>query len=708
MIIITMNEKIKERALSILKKMSLDEKIGQLNQIRFQTDENFDVLKQKIEKGEVGSIILASNEFAGNSEERLEKIGLIDELQQTAVEKSPSKIPLIFGRDIIHGHKVVLPLPLAMSASFNFELIKEAYTDIAEEAYSDGVNWTFTPMLDLSRDPRWGRIVEGPGEDPYVGSQLAKAVIEGFQGTKAPYKMAACAKHFIGYGAPDGGRDYHKAEISNYSLHNYYLRAFKAAVDSGVMTVMNSFNEISGQPTASSKYLLTDVLRGELGFEGFVISDWGTVIQLVRQGVADDSKEATCLAINAGLDMDMCDECYINNLKELVLEGKVSEETIDTSVFRILYVKLMIGLFEKPCSPHLKYDIQKHLNIARELAGESMVLLKNKDDILPLDTTESIGLAGPFLNDKRSIIGTWSLDFDLSYSVTIAEGIQKVAQNAFEIDDNSAELFDKCETVILVLGESEHLTGEGAALTNIFLPEEQKALIRKMKEAGKKIVAVITAGRPYALADIEEDCDAILYAWHCGSQTGNAAADIIFGRISPSGRLPVTFPRSGGQIPLYYNCPPAGRDWDGYYDKVHNYRDNQGSPLYPFGYGLSYTSFEYSDIRIEQSSYTLSELQNGVRLCVSVKNTGKYDSKEVVQLYIRDVKASMTRPKRELKAAQKVFIKRGSEVNVEFILNADDFGFYNSQGKFVIESGDFIIYIGENCFTERKVTITIK
>ena len=712
------NESIEKRAREILSTLTLKEKIGQLTQVHFSIEET-DKLKQEIADGKVGSVILSDTAFAGSEGKMLGGGTYVDEMQKTAVEKSKSKIPVIFGRDVIHGHKVVLPIPLAMSASFNFELVKEAYADMAEEALKDGVSWTFTPMLDMARDPRWGRMIEGPGEDPYVGEQMAKAMIEGIQGEELPLKMAACAKHYIGYGASEGGRDYHKTEISDYSLRNYYLKAFKSAVDSGVATVMSSFNEISGEPTSSSKYLLTDVLRDELGFDGFVVSDWGAIIQLVRQGVAEDAKDAARLSINAGLDMDMVDNCYSDYLEELLNEGKVSMETIDESVLRVLRIKLRLNLFEKPFRENKEYDTKAHLARARELARECSVLLKNSNNILPLGKNEAIAMTGPMLNEKRAILGAWTLDGDTDLSVSIADGLKNASDNVFEVDMFNVTGIQQnklrnCDKVILALGESHLLSGEAHSMADIELSEEQKALIHKMKKLGKKIIAVISSGRPLALESVENDLDAILYIWHTGSETGNAAADVLFGDYSPSGRLTVSFPRTGGQIPIYYNCPPSGRDCDGYYGieddglLCFNYEDCQGTPLYPFGYGLTYTKFDYSEISAKTDKISMDKLKNGVEFSVTVKNTGNYAAKEVVQCYIRDCKSSMTRPIKELKGAKKVFLDKGESKEICFTLTDKDLGFYGRNGKFTVESGEFIIYIGENAHTDRSIKLTVE
>lgn len=714
-----MNEIIENQAKEILGRMTTGQKIGQLTQMcwsgALSSEERNSKLLQLIREDKIGSVILAVNAYAGSDEKTFSDREFIDEMQRVATEESETKIPLLIGRDVIHGHHIVYPIPLALGASFNFDLIKNAYEDIAEEALYYGINWTYTPMLDISRDPRWGRIIESPGEDPYIGEQMARAVVLGIQGEKLPVKMAACAKHFIGYGASEGGRDYNQTDISDYTMRNYYLKAFKGAVDANVMTFMSSFNEVSGQPTTSSKYLLTDVLKGELGFNGFVISDWGAVAQLINQGVAEDKREAAKLAINAGLDVEMSDSCYSNNLEDLLSSGEVTMETLDEAVLRVLRVKVAMDLFNKPYTEKLIPSIDEHMKRARELARECIVLLKNKDKILPIDKDETFAVAGPMLHDTRAILGSWTLDGDESLSVTVFDGLKSVNKNLFELDcfgspTNRRPEFAKCEKVVLVLGESHEVTGEARSLSDISLSEEQKALIKRMKKLGKKVIAVICAGRPLALEDIEEYLDAIVYAWHSGTQTGNAVADIIFGDYSPSGRLPVTFPRVTGQVPIYYNFPPSGRNVNGYYEKnriMANYEDLKDSPLYPFGYGLSFTNFEYSNIMTDKCVYTTYEAKEGIQFAVKVKNTGNYNAKEVIQCYIRDKKSTMTRPIKELKATKKIYLKSGEEKTVTFELRTSDFSYYNANGKFVMENGEFDIFIGENSLTERKTTIRI-
>ncbi len=647
-------------------------------------------------------------------------MALYQELQRIAVEESPHHIPLIYGLDVIHGHHTVYPVPLASAASFNEKLIEKCYRNIAKEAAAEGIHWTFSPMLDMGRDPRWGRIVEGPGEDPVVGASLARACVKGFQGENLSAKdsLVACAKHYIGYGASEGGRDYHRTEITDYSLYNYYLPAFRAAVEAGVGTVMSSFNDISGQPVTSSKKYLTDILRGQLGFEGFVISDWAAIEQLQMQGVSQERADCARKAIQAGLDMDMCDLCYSDHLEQLVQEGSVSEELIDLSVRRILRIKFEKGLFEHPYCEYRSIDRTEHLLDARKLAAESMVLLKN-DGVLPLKKDCKVALIGPYVQERRSLLGAWTLDYILEETPTLLEamsakvGEQNVLRSWDEtgLMDNSihAPLFS--DVVVLALGESWQRTGEAHSVSDITLSSEQLELIKRVKSTGKKVVGVFFCGRPLALEGVAEYLDAVLYAWHCGTETANAVCDILFGDVIPSGKTAVTFPRRTGHIPMYYNVTSSGRRTNGYYGEqdILSYEDSVAGPYYPFGYGLSYTTFVYCTPAAERASVTLDELKRGkrARFSVEVTNTGEYDGKETVQLYIRDVTASMMRPMRELKKFKKVLIKQGETAQVVFELGYEDFGFYTSWGNYTVESGKFFIYIGENCLTENKIDFQI-
>ncbi len=630
------------------------------------------------------------------------------------------KIPMIYGRDVIHGHRTVYPLPLASAAAFNDELVKKCYHNIAEEAVNDGIRWTFTPMLDMCHDPRWGRMVEGPGEDPYVGARLASAIVNGFQGDDLTAKdsIVACAKHYLGYGASEGGRDYFRTEISDTTLYNTIVPAFKSAVEAGVGTVMSSFNDINGIPVTGSKKYLTDILRDKLGFDGFVVSDWGAVTQLVRQGFAVDKADASKIAIEAGLDLDMCDKCYIENLEHLVNEGKVKEETVDLAVMRILCVKLKMGLFDRPFGEKVEYSKEQHLSDARELAAESMLLLKN-NGVLPLKTDAKIGLAGPFIYERRSLLGTWTLDGSESETPNFFEALKSktsdgniLCQNTSGIFDDSSTVAYKSDVVVLALGESYLTTGEAYSVSDISLSKSQIELVDKIHSMGKKAVGVFFCARPIALEGVEDKLDAILYAWHSGSETANAACDILFGDTVPSGKTPVTFPRRTGHIPMYYNVTASGRYVDGYYgvNPHNNYTDSIATPMYPFGYGLSYTEFDYSNLNADKSELSLDEIKNGksFKISVDVTNKGDFDGKETIQLYIRDKVASIMRPLRELKNYKKLLIKKSETINISFELGYNSLGFYNELGEYVVESGDFDIFVGENCLTKNQITINVK
>ena len=715
-----MYKKFATKARELINKMTLSEKIGQLNQITITPYTNdMEKLYEMIRNGEVGSIILASSATAGNDPQGHVNVDLYNNLQKIAVEESRMGIPMIYGRDVIHGHRTVYPLPLASVASFNDELIEKCYRNIAEEAAADGIRWTFSPMLDLCHDPRWGRIVEGPGEDPYVGAQMAKACIRGFQGDDLTDKksIVACAKHYLGYGFSEGGKDYFRTEISDSTLQNYVLPAFRAAVDSGVATVMSSFNDINGTPVSGSKKYLDDILRGQLGFEGFVVSDWGAVEQQIPMGFAENRRDAAKNSINAGLDLDMCTKCYMENLENLVEDGEVSIETVDNAVERILSVKLAMGLFERPFGEKFDYDKEKHLKDARELSVESMVLLKN-NGVLPLKKDSKIALFGPFVNERRSLLGTWSIDGDENATPTIYEAMNNVIKGGKLTANDTLGLFDNTEylsvdtdVIVLALGESHWTTGEHHSVSDISLYNSQIELIRKMKSTGKKVVGVFFCGRPMALEGVVENLDSVLYAWHSGSETANAVCDILFGDSVPSGKTPVTFPRKATHIPLYYNITASSHPVNGYYGDhpQDNYTDSIATPLYPFGFGLSYTDFEYDNLKVERTEISLESLKQGstFNISVDVSNIGQYDGKEIVQLYIRDKVASIMRPLRELKEYKKVFIKRTKKQTVEFNIGFDKLGFYNENGEYVVEKGEFEIYVGENCLTKNKISIKV-
>ncbi len=701
----------------LLEKMSLREKLGQLNQVQGpKTPEELEGIKRKIRLGEVGSILLASGATAGNDEQGRVNRELYSELQRIAVEESPNGIPMLFGRDVIHGHRTVLPIPLAMAASWDFDEIERCFRDVAAEAAADGIHWAFTPMLDLCRDPRWGRIIECPGEDPKLGENMARAAVRGLQGDflseKSP--LIACAKHFIGYGASEGGRDYHRTEISDYSLYNYYIPAFRAAINAGVGTVMSSFNDINGQPITSGRKYLTDILRGKLGFEGFVVSDYDAVEQLIKQGVAEDAGECAVMAINAGVDMDMFDGFYIDRLESAMKKGLVSENTLDLAVKRVLRVKMAYGLFEKPMRKAVLYDRSEHLLNARRLAAKSIVLLKNENGLLPLSYNKKISALGPFLYERRDLLGSWTLDGRANETLNFAEalaekGKEKNLPISCESDFNKIPA--EADVLLLALGESVKLTGEAHSLSNITLTDEQLTLIKRAKKSGKKTVGVIFAGRPLAMNGIADMLDAVIYAWHCGSETARAACDIIFGDFLPSGRLPVTLPRLATHIPLYYNVTSSGRPVNCYYGENPQkcYEDSIPTPFYPFGYGLSYTEFRISGIEVKRRTLTLEELNNGAGFSVgvTVENIGACEGNETIQMYIHDKKASMMRPLRELKAFERIFLRPNEKSRVCFNIDYGMLGYFYDDGNYVLEKGAFEIYIGNNSLTENVTEVYV-
>lgn len=688
---------------NILSRMTLAEKIGQLNQQETPVGGDVEAFKAQIRRGEIGSVLMSVGATAGNDEQGEINIDFYNELQRVAVEESRSGVPILFCRDVIHGHRTVFPIPLALAASFDEVLIEKSYSDIADEASDDGVHLTFAPMIDLSRDPRWGRVIEGAGEDPYLGGRVAAAVVNGVQGDG---KMLACAKHFIGYGASEGGRDYHRAEISDYTLNNYYLPAFRSAVDAGVATVMSSFNDVSGQPVTSSRYYLTEILRDRLGFDGAVISDYDAVEQLIRQGVAESDADCAELAVLAGLDIDMHDKVYLAKLEKLVENGKISTDVIDAAVRRVLKLKLEKGLFEKPYCEKRGFDLEKHRADAKDAAAESAVLLKN-DGVLPLDKDAKISLVGPFVTERRSHLGSWMLDGKAEETPNMLEAMTKISRGEIFV----GEFSDKSDIIVLCLGESWKMTGENRSVADITLSGEQKELIKQAKATGKKVVGVLFCGRPIPMGDIEGDLDAILLAWHGGSEAAVAVSELLYGDRAPSGKLPMTVLRRTEHIPMYYNVTSSGRPTNCYYGENAEkcYRDGRSDPCFPFGYGLSYTKFAYGNIICGERSLSLDDLRRGKEFTVSVtvENIGDRDGKEVVELYIHDKVAKMMRPLRELKAFRKILVKKGEKNVVSFDLGYHDLGYYLASGEYTLEAGEFEIFVGGDCLTDRHIVINV-
>lgn len=698
---------------NLIRNMSLRQKIGQMNQIMYDGD-NFDEVTDFIKEYAPGSLILCGSAYSGNEEQTTVRADLINKLQSTAI-KSGAGIPLLMGRDVIHGHKVIFPNLLAMAASFDTEAIKNAYNDIREEAYNDGIRWSFTPMLDLSRDPRWGRIVESPGEDPYLSGKIAKAVVEGFQTDSLANdgSIAACCKHFVGYGASEGGRDYHHTEISDFSLQNYHLPAFREGINAGAATVMTAFNDFNGYPATSNKRLITDILRNQMGFEGFTVSDWGSVCATVRQGIAADRNKAAELSVKAGLDMDMTSKAYLDEIEELVNSGKVPEYLIDCSVRRILNIKYEMGLFEKPFVQPIKCDYNKHLHDSLEMAEKSAVLLKNNDDLLPLDTETKIYATGNFIDDTENHLGTWALESGHFKLTSLADELHLISKNAVVENVFDISSAKKADVILLALGEPRSRTGEAHSVARLELAEDEKSLIKLAKKTGKKIVGVFFFARPIAFDGIEDYFDVILYAWHGGTCHTKALARLIYGFATPSGKLPVTLPRATGQIPIYYNAPPTLQGFARYYgdnnSHIKSYDDCPATPAFPFGFGLSYTRFKYGNIKTDKETMSIEALKHNAvfKVSVEVGNIGNADATETVQLYLKHNTASRILPVKMLKGFKRIHLKSGEVKKAEFELGSDELGFYLENGDYILEPCEITVFIGGDCNSDNVISLAI-
>lgn len=696
---------------ALMAKMTVDEKIAQL--VQFTADgtttgpKSGDNFIEQIKKGNVGSILNATG------------VEYTRKLQELNMANSRLKIPLLFGYDVIHGYRTVFPINLGESASWDPALAELSSKVAAAEAAASGIHWTFAPMVDIARDPRWGRVSEGSGEDTYLGIQLAIARVKGFQGAdlSAVNTILACTKHFAAYGAAEAGRDYNTVDMSERVLRETYLPPFKATVDAGVRTFMTSFNEISGVPATGNKFLLRDILKGEWKFDGFVVTDYTAINELIPHGFAKDSVNAGELSLKAGVDMDMVGGIYLKSLKKLLAEGKVTEAQINDACRRILEAKYDLGLFEDPYRyndlKREKQEIYKkeYLDAALTVANKSMVLLKNSNNVLPLKKEQKVAFVGPLVSDEWNIIGSWAATGDRNgYAVSVEEGVKKIITDknnisftkGVEIVDERHDMMQaaldaasKADVIVAVMGEFENMTGEAASRTNIDLPGIQKEFLAELKKLGKPVVLVLMNGRPLTLSWENENMDAILEAWFPGTMGGDAIAQTLYGINNPSGKLPITFPRTLGQVPIYYNHKNTGRPYLGTKDPEQKYKsryiDSDNSPLYPFGYGLSYTAFEYSNLKISSKELTA----NGtIKVSVDVANTGSYDGEETVQFYVQDVVGSVTRPVRELKGFKKTALKKGEKKTVEFEISADDLRFYNIDMQFVAESGDFRIFAG--------------
>ena len=691
----------------LLSGMSTEEKIGQISQL-YLTEKSAPQVAELAEKGLVGSVVLTGTAFAGNSTGTdIDRDAMI--AVQNAALRSPSGIPILFGKDVIHGYRTIFPIPLAQAATFDAELVKEAASRMAAEASRSGIQWTYAPMLDLARDARWGRIIESFGEDPYLASVMAKASVEGIQGDDmfAEDKLVACAKHFVGYGAAEGGRDYNKSEITDYTLRNMYLPAFRAAVDAGIQTFMNNFADIGGEPCVFSKYLFRDILRGEWGFDGFVVSDWGSIENQTGKGAAKDTREAAMRAFRAGIDMEMCSRCYYENMQGLLESGDVTMDMLDDAVRNILRVKFRAGLFEKPSLNLGELDIYREDDMAfsKKIAEKCMVLLKNDGNVLPLPRDKKIFVMGSYAYERRSILGNWcpgATDEKVNPFVDCMKEVfgkaQIMSTDVYEIGYQFAR---NADYAVVAVGENWRETGEANSMSRIELSPRELELVKTVRRVAKKVIVVVFAGRPLALSELLPHADAILYAWHPGTCGTDAAAAILAGDAAPEGRLPVSMLRSTGQIPTYYNHPRA--QWH-----YREYRDELPTPLYPFGYGLSYTEFAYGEPMLDVESLSLSELMAGntVNVRVSVSNTGNRDGVETVQVYVRDKASYKTRPDIELKGYKKVSISVGGEETVEITLDKNAFGYYPEK-DFVIETGDFDILVGPHSENLQAVSFAV-
>ena len=713
---------------SIVSVMSIDGKIGQTN-LRGTSSRSITLseeLKEDVRQGNVGALLNVMN------------VEFVDELQKIAVEESPNKIPLIFGRDIIHGFKTIFPIPLGLAASWDSATAKSSSRIAAIESSSVGIRWTFAPMLDIARDSRWGRIAESPGEDPYLASVLGKAYVEGFQGDSLsdPTSIAACAKHYIGYGAAMGGRDYNTTIISEPLLRNVYLPPFESALNTGAATVMTAFNEINGIPATGNKYLLKDVLRDELEFDGFVVSDWDSVTEMSTHGFAKNEKHAAELAANAGMDMEMTSKAYENHLKNLINEGKVTEQELDEFVKNILRVKLRLGLFKTPYrekNTDIKFYAKEHLAEAKEAAIKSVVLLKN-ENILPLSSNVKVALIGPLADAPLDQLGTWIFDGEKEHTITPLDAFKRANVNFKYVNglthsrDKSKKQFKKVintvndsDIIVFVAGEEAILSGEAHSRANIDLPGGQEDLIKELAKTGKPIVLVIMAGRPITITNIIDDVDAVLMSWHPGTMGGEALQEIVFGIREPEGRLPVSWPKEAGQLPYFYNHKNTGRPankgnytamenipvgaWQSSLGNKSHYLDVGYTPHFPFGYGLGYTNFKYENLQISKDTIGFNE---DLIVKTSIKNTGKRPGKEIAQLYVQDIVGSITRPVKELKGFQHVHLNAGQTKVITFNISSKQLEFTNHKIIKAAEEGDFNLWIGPNSASRLKSSFYLK
>jgi beta-glucosidase len=727
---------------ALLQKMTLEEKIGQLNLVSVGFTVTGPVVSEgvdaKIAKGLVGGVLNTFTPVAARK------------LQEMAVTQTRLHIPLLMGFDVIHGHRTILPIPLGLAATWDLPAIERGAHLAGQEAAADGLNWVYSPMVDITRDPRWGRVAEGAGEDPYLGAQIARAMVHGYQGPTndltRPDNVMACLKHFALYGAAEAGRDYNTTDMSRQRMYNEYLPPYKAAVEAGVGSVMSSFNDINGIPATANKWLMTDLLRRQWGFLGFVATDYTAINELSAHGLGDDKKVSE-LALNAGIDMDMVGEIFLNNLVKNIKEGTVKQADVDLACRRVLEAKYRLGLFQDPyrgvSEDRAKQVLMQpaFVQAARDIARRSLVLLKNENQTLPLKNTANIAVVGPLADRPVDMIGNWSGAGDGKQAISILQGIKNVggstirvtyahganvtedAQMIARLNEHGGQLdidprpadaqiaeavqaAQKAEVVVAVVGESQGMTGEAASRADIGLPGRQLDLLKALKASGKPLVVVLVNGRPLTLPWENDNASAILETWFGGTQAGNAVADVLFGVYNPSGKITMTFPRSVGQVPIYYNHKNTGRPYAGVaLDKYKSrYLDAPNDPLYPFGFGLSYSTFTYSKPTVSKTSIAPGQ---GLDVAVTVRNTGQRDGEEVVQLYLRDVVGSSTRPVQELKGFQKVLLKAGESRALTFHLTANDLKFYNEDLKLVAEPGEFQVMTGGNSRDVQKVSFTL-
>ncbi|WP_461489332.1 beta-glucosidase BglX [Pontibacter sp. HJ8] len=711
----------------LLAKMTLEEKIGQLNLVSVGFDVTGPIVSENVDenirKGNVGGVFNTFTPVA------------VRKLQEFAVNNTRHKIPLLFGYDVIHGHRTIFPMPLGLASSWDMQAIERSARIAAEEATADGLNWVFSPMVDIARDPRWGRVAEGAGEDPWLGSRVAEAMVRGYQGDDLtlPNTAMACVKHFALYGAAEAGRDYGTVDMSLQRMFNEYMAPYKAALDAGAGSVMTSFNEINGVPATGNRWLMTELLRDQWGFDGFVVTDYTAINEMMAHGVGNEG-EVAALALKAGVDMDMVGELFLKELGAQVKNGKVTEEEINLACRRVLEAKYKLGLFQDPYryinEERAKNTMMKpeFREAARDIARKSMVLLKNEKNALPLKPSGTIALIGPLARNQRDLIGNWSGAGDWKQAVSVEQGIRnavgsKVRINyakganitddaqmirrlnahggLLELDKRSSEAMIKeavqvarnSDVVVAVVGEAQGMSGEAASRADIGLPGQQLALLKALKATGKPLVIVLMNGRPLTLNWEHENANAILETWFAGTEAGNAIADVLFGSYNPSGKLTMTFPRHVGQVPIFYNAKNTGRPFNGeeLNKYTSRYMDVPNEPLYPFGHGLSYTTFQYSKPQLSKTTLKGTEL---LEIQVDVRNTGNYDGEEVVQLYVQDVVGSSTRPLKELKGFQKITLKKGESKTVTFKLTADDLKFYNNEMQYVYEPGEFRVFVG--------------